>query len=374
MAAPHAVLLGSYAPSLVRFRGPLMAALRARGYRVTAVTGPAEPGVLAELAELGVAHRAIAIERASANPAQDARLLLELVRLFRELRPELVLSYTIKPVIYGSLAARLVGVPRRAAMITGLGYAFSPARGLGHRAVAQVAQTLLRSALGACQHVLFQNPDDRALFEARGLVRAGQRTAVVRGSGVDVAYYAPAPLPAGPPLFLFVGRLLADKGVREVAQMARRLRERTPQVRFRLVGALDPNPSSVRPEELARWLAAGWVEHAGEVVDVRPELARAHVVVLPSVREGTPRAVLEAMSMQRAVITTDAPGCRETVVHGESGLLVPPRDVEALIAAGRRLLEEPALIAELAAGARRRVVELYDAHRVAAHVLEVLEA
>lgn len=374
MAARHVVLLGSYAPSLVRFRGPLMAALVARGYRVTAVTGPAQPEVLTELAELGVEHRAISIERASTNPVDDARLWLELVRLFAALRPELVLSYTIKPVIYGSLAARLVGVPRRAAMITGLGYAFSPPRGLGHRAVTGVAQGLLAAALATCQHVLFQNPDDQALFQERGLLRSYHRTAVVRGSGVDVAYYAPVPLPPRPLRFLFVGRLLADKGVREVVEMARRLRAIAPEVRFRLVGALDPNPTSVTSEELARWQAEGWIEHAGEVVDIRPELARAHVVVLPSVREGTPRAVLEAMSMQRAVITSDAPGCRETVVHGDSGLLVAPRNVEALVAAGRRLLEEPALLERLAAAARRRAVELYDAHRVAAHVLEVLES
>jgi glycosyltransferase involved in cell wall biosynthesis len=238
--------------------------------------------------------------------------------------------------------------------------------------VAAVVRALYRAGLAQCQVVIFQNTDDRDELARFGAIPRRARVGVVRGSGVDLAHYAPHPLPAGPPVFLFVGRLLRSKGIAEYVAAARSVRARHPEATFRIVGWLDPNPESLTRRELDAVVAEGTVEYLGATADVRPHLAAAHALVLPSYHEGTPRSVLEAMSMGRAAITTDAPGCRDTVIDGESGLIVPVRDAAALAAAMTRLIDDPALLARLAAGGRARAVELYDAHAVAARVVEVL--
>lgn len=373
MTPKRVMVLGGWAPSLIKFRGPLLAAMVARGHQVFAMAAQADPATFEELRRLGVSFTELPLERTSADPLQDARLFAELVRRFRATRPDTVLAYTVKPVVYGCLAARAAGVPHRAAMLTGLGYAFAEPTSWKHRAVGQMARGLLKASLAGCQTVLLQNPDDRDELLRRGLLARRSQVVVTRGSGVDLTHYARAPLPDGPPRFLFVGRLLAEKGIREYVELARQLRVTHPQARFGVVGWIDENPGSVRASELAQWIEEGVIEYAGALTDVRPALARAHVLVLPSYREGTPRSVLEAMSMGRAVITTDAPGCRETVVHDESGLVVPVRDAAALVAAGRRLLDTPGLLPRLAEAGQERARALYDAAAVAAHVLDSLQ-
>jgi glycosyltransferase involved in cell wall biosynthesis len=368
-------VIAGWAPSLVKFRGPLLAAMVARGHEVTAMApegSGSDAEVRSQLAALGVGFAPIELQRAGIDPVADARAIRGLVRRLRALRPDLVLGYTIKPVIYGSLAARLAGVPHRAAMITGMGSGLTGARTRKQRLVAAIARALYRAGLAQCEVVIFQNPDDRAALAALGAIPSHARVAVVRGSGVDLAHYAPRPLPAGPPVFVFLGRLLRDKGIAEYVAAARSVRARYPAARFQILGWLDPNPESLTERELAAVVAEGAVEYLGASDDVRPHLAAAHVLVLPSYREGTPRSVLEAMSMNRAVITTDAPGCRDTVIDGESGLIVPVRDARALAAAMIRLAASPTLLARLAAAGRARAVELYDAHEVAASVLAVL--
>jgi len=368
-------VIGGWAPSLIKFRGPLLAAMVARGHEVTAMT-PEGSGsddlVRAELAALGVGFEPIELQRTGLDPVADVRAIGGLTRRLRVLRPDLVLGYTIKPVIYGSLAARLAGVPRRAAMITGMGSALTGARTAKQHLVAVIARTLYRAGLAQCQVVIFQNTDDRDELTRLGAVPGHARVAVVRGSGVDLAHYAPSPLPPGPPVFLFLGRLLRDKGIAEYVAAARAVRAHHPAARFRIAGWFDPKPESLTRRELDAIIADGTIEYLGAPDDVRPSLAAAHVLVLPSYREGTPRSVLEAMSMNRAVITTDAPGCRETVIDGESGLVVPVRDAAAVAAAMTRLVASPALLARLAAAGRARAVELYDAQVVAASVLAVL--
>ena len=366
------VVIGGWAPSLLRFRGPLLAAMVARGDDVIAMAADGSAEVARGLAALGVRFEPLELERAGLDPIADARVLTRLVRRLRALAPDLVLGYTIKPVIYGSLAARLAGVPRRAAMITGLGSALASPRSVKQRAVARVARLLYRAALAQCWVVVFQNPDDRDDLARLGALPPAARVSIVRGSGVDLAHYAASPLPAGPPVFVFLGRLLRDKGIAEYVAAARLVRARHPEARFRIAGWLDPNPESLTQAELDAVVADGTIEYLGAPDDVRPHLAAAHALVLPSYREGTPRSVLEAMSMGRAVITTTAPGCRETVVDGESGLLVPVRDAARLADAMLRLVESPALLARLAAAGHARAIELYDARKVAASVLTAL--
>jgi glycosyltransferase involved in cell wall biosynthesis len=366
------VVIGGWAPSLLKFRGPLLAAMVARGHHVLAMAGDEDAATTAGLAALGVEFIPISVQRTGIDPRRDGRLLFELHRRLRALKPDCVFNYTIKPVIYGTLAARSVAVAQRAAMITGLGYSFAPPTSVKHAAVAAVARAMYRLALASCHTVFFQNPDDRDEFARLGLTSRHNRVEVVRGSGVDIAHYAAQPLPQGPPHFLFIGRLLQDKGIREYVEMAKTLRQRYPTSRFRVVGWIDGNPASVRQAELDGWVRDGIIEFIGAIDDVRPEIARCQVLVLPSYREGTPRSVLEAMSMARAVITTSAPGCRETVVDGESGLLVPVQDVAALATAARRLIDEPGLLRSLATAARQRIERLYDASVVASQMLDVL--
>jgi len=370
------VVIGGWAPSLIKFRGPLLAAMVARGHEVIAMA-PDDPAgnaaVAAGLAAQGVQFKPIELERTGIDPIADARALVALARRLRALGPDLVLGYTIKPVIYGSLAARLAGVPRRAAMITGMGSALSSVRTGKQRLVAAIARGLYRAGLRQCQVVICQNTDDRDELARFGALPRHARVAIVRGSGVDLAHYAPSPLPPRSPVFVFLGRLLRDKGIAEYVEAARAVRERHPDVRFRIAGWLDPNPESLTQRELDALVADGTIEYLGAADDVRPHLADAHVLVLPSYREGTPRSVLEAMSMNRAVITTDAPGCRETVIDGESGLLVPVGDPRRLAAAMLQLVASPALVERIAAAGHARATQLYDARAVAASVLTALD-
>lgn len=360
------VVVGGWAPSLINFRGPLLRALVAAGHEVVGMGAEGTPAVVAQLAAIGVAFEELPLERAGLDPRADARALAHLVRRFRALRPDLVFAYTIKPVIYASLAARIARVPRRAVLITGLGFAWSLRGGSPRqRALAAAVRGLYRIALAGCHAVVFQNPDDRDEFARLGLVPARAAVAVVRGSGVDVAHYAVAPLPPGPPRFVFVGRLLRDKGIREYVAAAREVRARFPDVRCSMTGWYESNPDSVPRAELDAWLADGAIAYAGFQDDIRPTLAAAHVLVLPSYREGTPRSVLEAMAMGRAIVATDVPGCRETIVDGEHGYLVPPRDPAALADAMARLAADPARIARFGAAARARAEALYAADQVA---------
>ena len=366
---PIALLVASFPDSILDFRGALISALGDAGFDVHVAVPGVEPGSVhhARLAARGVTPHAIALVRTGRNPLVDVRSFVELWRLMRRLRPALVLCYTIKPVVYGAMASWLARIPRRFALVTGLGYAFQD--GAGRGATRRIARGLYALALRRVTKVFFQNQDDLALFRSSGLLRPTTPAVVVSGSGVDLADFPARPLPPGPPSFLMIGRLLGDKGVREYAAAAHQVRKLHPSARFALAGWIDGNPDAIRQAELDDWVASGDVVFLGRLEDVRPALAACTVYVLPSYREGLPRTVLEAMATARAVITTDAPGCRETVVDGDNGFLVPPRSADAIAQAALRLLEQPALAAAMGRRARERVVEHYDAHRVSAVML-----
>jgi glycosyltransferase involved in cell wall biosynthesis len=236
----------------------------------------------------------------------------------------------------------------------------------------RAASVMYRGALTGADGLFVQNPDDERDLRASGALPRALPVTLIRGSGVDIDHYQPVPLPPPPPVFLYIGRLVREKGFGEFVEMARRVRAAHPEIRFRAVGWIDPNPASVGHAELEAWVNTGVIEYGGEVPDVRPELAAAHVLVLPSYREGTPRSVLEAMSMGRPVITTDVPGCRETIVDGEHGMLVPARDPAALAAAAEQLIRDPARIAVMGTRARARIEQLYDARVVATQMLDVM--
>ena len=363
-------VVGGFAPSLINFRGPLLRSLVESGHEVIAAAPHVSVEVWQALEALGSVCREVPMKRVGLSPLGDLRTLFSLLRLFREARPDVFLGYTIKPVIWGLLAARIARV-RRMAMITGLGYAFMEGGGLRQRLVLRLVCFLYRRALVGAHVVMFQNLDDRAEFEQRGLLPSSVEVVMINGSGVDTQHYAAAALPQAP-VFLLLARLLGDKGIREYVAAVRILRTRYPQARFLLAGPLDSNPAAIGETELHQWQREGDIEYFGSLDDVRPALAQCRVYVLPSYREGTPRSVLEAMSVGRPVITSDAPGCRETVEEGVNGFLLPVRDTDALARAMERFILEPELAERMGQESRRIAEEKYDVHKVNAVIMRAM--
>lgn len=356
------VVLGSYAPSLITFRGPMIEDLVARGHRVVGMAHAIDPATRERLAGIGAEARDVPLVNNSMNPLAMAASVRALAAAFADIRPDTVIAYTVKPVTLGAIAAARTGVPAFVALVTGLGFAFTGGGGLKRRISRLAASRLYRKAFRHARAIIFQNPDDRDEFMRRRLVPEGAPVTIVNGSGIDLDRFEPAPL-TPEPHFLMISRLLGDKGVREYGAAAARLKARHPAARFRLVGYFDQSPDAIRPEELARFERAG-VEFVGKLDDVRPAIGEANVYVLPSYREGTPRSVLEAMAMGRPVVTTDAPGCRETVEDGSNGFLVPPRDAAALEAAMERFIAAPQLIAEMGARSRALAERKFDVRAV----------
>ncbi|WP_432734423.1 glycosyltransferase family 4 protein [Maridesulfovibrio sp. FT414] len=355
-------VIGGYGPSLINFRGPMLRAMKTAGHEVYGIAPLDSPTVPDELAAIGIKYVQAPIQRTGMNPLKDLRALLALVRILKEIKPDAVLSYTIKPVIYGSIAARLAGVKNICSMITGLGYAFgqtSGKRGL----LFKLVKAMYRAGLYFNSGVMFQNPDDRNIFMDLGIIPKRKNTVITNGSGVDMDHFAPAPLPEDSPVFLCISRLLKEKGVREFAEAAIRLKAKYPAAEFRLVGPHDHGPDSICEKTIAGWQAAG-VRCTGPEDDVREELRNCTVYVLPSYREGTPRSVLEAMSTGRAIVTTDTAGCRETVMEGQNGYLVPVKDVDALEAAMEMFINRPELADAMGRASLDYAAQKYDVNKV----------
>ena len=309
-------------------RLPLAIAAKAAGFDVHVATmdGPSVPDVVAH----GLTHHVIPMSRSGKNPVQELRSIYALWRLFRQLRPDVVHAATIKPVLYGGIAARLAGVPGYLAAISGLGFIFM--RPDDRFDLSRMAATFLyRLALGhKNSRVIFQNGNDRDVLSKAGVVRPGQ-VVMIRGSGVDLGAFNAVPEPAAPPVAIMAARLLSDKGVNEFVQAARLTANDRSGLRWQLVGSPDPgNPASITPEQVVQWQQEGIVECLGERNDVAQLYQQAHIVVLPSYREGLPKSLVEAAACGRAVVTTDVPGCRDAITPGVTGLLVPVRDAQAL--------------------------------------------
>jgi glycosyltransferase involved in cell wall biosynthesis len=360
--AQTVVLFGAYAPSLITFRGPLIREMVRRGHRVFALA----PDIGAEdgrgISALGATPVEIELGRGSLNPFRALSTARKFGSLLREIRPDTVIAYTVTPIVLGAAGAKRAGVRRFVALVTGLGYAFTggpePKRLLSF----VLGKLMYRRALKKADIAVFQNPDDREEFRRLGLLPAKLPTDIINGSGVELSEYPAAPLPEGAS-FLMIARFLHDKGIKEFGQAAARLKREHPEVEVRLVGWLDASPDAITEAQLQD-IVAGGVELVGKLEDVRPAIAACSVYVLPSYREGTPRSVLEAMAMGRPIITTDAPGCRETVVEGENGFLVQPRDADALYGAMKRFAEHPDLMAGMGRRSREIAEAKYDSRKV----------
>ncbi|MBO9432193.1 glycosyltransferase family 4 protein [Sulfitobacter sp. R18_1] len=369
------LIAASYSPSLVNFRGALISAMRTRGHQVHACAPglPDDQATRAWLEERGVVCHDVPLRRAGLNPLQDLQALLALVCLMRRIRPSVFLGYTIKPVIWGMLAARWARVPERVALITGLGYAFT-GEAMGVRAFVQrLVRTLYSFALRSATLTFFQNPDDMADLQRLKVLPKNAAIGLVNGSGVDIERFNLAALPKGPTRFLLIARLLGDKGIREYVEAARRLSSRWPRVEFHLIGGIDPNPNGIARAEAESWSRDPHFIWHGALDDVRSAISACHVYVLPSYREGTPRTVLEAMSMGRPVVTTDAPGCRETVERGRNGFLIPVRDPEALAEAMEYFLLEPELVRKMGENSRKIAEDKFDVNKVNTVMMDAMK-
>jgi glycosyltransferase involved in cell wall biosynthesis len=349
----------------------LAKALAAHGFDVT-VAASVERGEAEAIKREGVRFLPLSLRRRSTNPAREVLTIAELVRLYRRERPDLVHHVTVKPILYGSIAARLAGTPAQINAIPGLGYLFL-GQGFRGRVRRRLAMQAYKLALaGVRSRTIFQNAEDRHLFVAQGVVREDQ-TVLIRGAGVNVQKFLPLPEPPGRPLLMLASRLLWDKGVGDFVEAVRLLKSHGTLCRAIIVGKPDTeNPHALSIERLRQWEAEGIVEFWGHQTDMPHVLSQAAVVVLPTFYpEGLPKILLEAAASARAIVATDMPGCREVVRHGENGLLVPPRDPGALAGALGELIRDPPRRAAMGAAGRARAVEEFSEERVFAETLQV---
>ncbi len=339
------------------FRGELISKIISLGY-IVYVTGPNKIDV-DKIEQLGAHFIEIPNDKNGVNVFADLKYLYKLISLFRQVKPVATLGYTVKPVIYGAIAAKLCGVKSITSMITGVGYLFI-SKSLKAKVLKCIVLCLYKIGLASAHRVIFQNPDDREEFITNGLV-ASNKTAIVNGSGVNMSKFSEEPYPKQLTFFM-LSRVMHSKGVMEYAKAAKRVKSKYPEVRFMLLGAFEGIQDSINEAEFrAEYIDSGVIDYFGESDNIPSYYAQASVYVLPSYREGTPRTVLEAMSMGRAVITTDVPGCRETVIDGASGYLIPSQDIESLVVAMTRFIEDKSLIESMGKRSHRYC---YDKYRV----------
>jgi glycosyltransferase involved in cell wall biosynthesis len=339
----------------------------AAGFDVTVVTRVQVDGP--RIAATGARVAPLAIRRRNANPFGELRTLARLVGLYRSIRPDVVHHVALKPVIYGTIAASLAGVPRIVNAMAGLGFVFTSRRPMA-RLLRPLVLASFRWLLGRPGgRVVLQNPDDRCELVSAGAVLP-DRITLIRGSGVDLAEFPATAEPPGPPVVVLPSRMVRDKGVGEFVEAATELRRAGVDARFVLCGDPDPeNPTSVSPAQLEAWKASGVVEWWGYRADMARVFEECHLVCLPSYREGLPKVLLEAAASGRAIVTTDVPGCREVVRHGENGLLVPARSVQPLAQALKELMEDPERRARYGRRGREIVAAEFSIQKVVeAHV------
>jgi glycosyltransferase involved in cell wall biosynthesis len=365
---PHLLFLVTEDWYLCSHRLPLARAAIADGFRISVVTRVARHGD--EIRAAGIELVPMDLRRRSMNPFQAGRTVFELARIYRRVRPDIVHHVALKPVLYGSMAARLAGVPAVVNAVAGMGYAFS-STDFKARLLRPAISAAFRALLNAQNsRLIVQNPDDRALLIARGIVDA-ERVRLIRGSGVDTTVFLPHPEPTGTPVVMLASRILRDKGVLEFIDAAKQLVSESVAARFVLVGAPDPeNPASISPAQL-KDLIGDAVEWWGPRDDMPRVLTAASVVCLPSYREGLPKILLEAAACGRPIVATDVPGCREVVMNGESGLLVPARDAGALATAIKTLLGDSSMRSAMGARGRQLAEDEFSVERIAEETIRV---
>jgi glycosyltransferase involved in cell wall biosynthesis len=355
--------------TIANFRKSLITALKKEGYEVVCVSAPDEFSEISDriLEELGARSLHVPLDRKGANPLKDVLYFFRLLRTYGKEKPDVVLHFTVKPNIYGTLAAKMAGVPS-INTVNGLGSAF-----IADNFLSRMLQSLYRFSFGFSRRIFFQNAEDMAFFLDHGLADRG-KCAIVPGSGIDTRIFAGCGKSGrSGVVFLMVARLLRDKGVYEYIAACRRLRTENPDIRCLLAGVLDEdNPSAVSKDELEKWVSEGVVEYLGKTDRIKEFYGQADVVVLPSYREGLSRVLLEAASCEKPLIATDVPGCRELVLDGKSGLLCRPKDADDLHRAMAAMASRREEFRDMGKNGREHIVKRYSHDRVNAIYLQAI--
>lgn len=321
-------VLSSHTSSLFWFRMDMMKDFIRNGHTVIALGSESESEWKGKFEQHNIDYRQLYVERNGVNPLKDLNTLRSLITFMKTERPDKIFAYQAKTVVYGSIAAKVNGISEVYPLIAGLGSVFR-GKGLKNSIVKTIMKIEYWAACKCSKKVFFQNQDDENEFVQNGLIKR-DKTTIINGSGVNLEKFKQTPLPDNP-AFLFIGRLIKDKGIIEYLEACKEIKLKHPKVRCLLVGPFDSNPSALKPEELDPYIEKGIIEYFGEQSDVRSFISQCSTYVLPSYHEGTPKTVLEAMAMGRSIITSDAPGCRETVIDGVNGYLIKVKDIQGLI-------------------------------------------
>lgn len=363
------IVLSSNTTSLFWFRIDMMKTFLAQGHEVLAVADEPESLWQEKFSALGIRYRSIPVQRNGMNPLKDLKTLRAVKALLKEEKPQKIFAYQAKTVIYGGIAAASCNVEFYP-LIAGLGSIFL-SNNLKTKIVRKILVTEYRYGMRKAPNAFFQNNDDLSVF-VKHKILPEEKAVILNGSGVNLDLFPPCPQPEVP-AFLCISRLIRDKGVVEYLDACREIKKRHPNVRCMLVGPFDTNPSAISPEELQAYLDDGSVEYFGEQKNVQPFLAQCTAYVLPSYHEGTPKTVLEAMATGRPILTTDAPGCRQTVPDGKNGILVPVKSVPALVEAMEQLLSHPKLCISMGEESRTLAEQRYDVRIINRKISETMK-
>ena len=367
-------IVSNNSSNLLNFRGHLIKNLIDKKFNVLVITPKKDFSLNFEkkILELGAKISTIPLERTGMNPFQDITTYFSLKLLFDKFKPDIVLSYTSKPIIYCGLVIGKNDKINFFPNLTGLGYGFTDNFNFKRIIINFILKILYKFSFKSSTAIIFQNPDDRLLFNNLKLTN-NKKTYIVNGSGVDTDFFFPTSLPIEPK-FLMLSRLVADKGVLEYCEAAREIRSKFPDVKFQLAGAFDSNPSGIKYDQIKKFIDNRDIEYLGHVDNVKELLNKCRFYVLPSYREGTPRSVLEAMSVGRPIITTDTVGCRETVIDGLNGLLVRVKSKSSLVDSIKKMLEfDDVKINEMARQSIKLVRQKYDVSKVNQNILEIIK-
>jgi glycosyltransferase involved in cell wall biosynthesis len=362
-------IIGALPSSLLNFRGELIVSFLTNGHEVIAMASNATPQEINSIERLGAKYVDYTVKRNGLNPLFDLKTFLELTRMFKLEKPDVILAYTIKPIIWGGLAARFSSENSFYALVTGLGFAFQPG-GLLKNLLMKVVKGLYRSSLKKAKGAIFQNPDNQQVFIDNKLVD-NNRCSLVNGSGVDLSRYEKKVLTIELS-FLLIARLLGDKGIREYVQAASIVKAKYPEAIFNLVGPEDPSPDGISLNEVTEWHDKGAIRYHGGTNDVRPYIEESNIFVLPSYHEGMPRTILEAMAMGRPILTTNVPGCKETIVNGENGWLVEKANAKELAERMIWFIENQQEWQSMGDMGHAIATEKFDVHKVNQELLKIM--
>lgn len=370
----HVAVVGNSCVDFINLRAPLLKKIQNCNSRVS-VIGPecSDEKILVEMEKLNFNYVSYPIKPVSLNPLSDLKTFYKIYKILKDINPDKVLLLTLKPIVYGSIASKLNGISNVYSLNSGLGRIFVR-QSFYQKFVLIFLQPMLKAAFRFNRKVFFQNPDDQKLFKSLKLCSQDQ-SIVVNGTGIDISHFPFNKFEEKKDLkFLMISRLIEEKGIIYFYEAAKKIKKLFPDVKFFLLGNYCDSKSGLSEEKIRTWQDEGIIDYLGETDDVRPFLGNADVFVLPTYyREGVPRTCMEALASGLPIITTDVPGCRETVINEESGFLIPPKDQEALNEAMLKFINEPSIISSMAEQGRRIVEEKFDINKVNLNLAKGME-